>query len=93
MITLSIPAFMLSAQRTAEKLEAARAEATARAAEIGAACAKDLAADLCLCSDFKTQDEAQIYVNALAALGRPPKRRFGLFTDGSDRPCAHLPNE
>lgn len=92
-LTLAIPALYVSALRTAEKTKAREAAIHAQAAAIGPACAADLSQDLCLCADFETRDQAEAYVAALTALGRPPKRRFGLYTDASDRPCAHLPEQ
>ena len=92
-INLLIPALLITAQRTAEKREAFEAAIEARGAAIGPDCARELSEDLCLCADFDNQRQATEYVAALTALGRPPRRRFGLYTDGSDRPCAHLPNE
>ncbi|MEM9725921.1 MAG: hypothetical protein AAF909_10710 [Pseudomonadota bacterium] len=90
-ITLLIPALLITAERIEARRLAQEAAIAAEAADLGPDCARDLSDDLCLCKDFDTQAQAVAYVSALEALGRAPRGRFGLFTDDSDTPCAHLP--
>lgn len=87
-INLTIPAVLFSTQMAHDRVRSAEQAYLARVAETGPPCALDLSNDNCLCSDFSTQAEAIAYVQALR---QPPKARFGLYTDGSDLPCGHLP--
>lgn len=87
-INLAIPAVLFTVQSADRNGRAEQADYLARIAETGPPCALDLSNDNCLCSDFKTQAEAIAYVKALR---HPPSARFGLYTDDSDIPCAHLP--
>lgn len=91
-LTLAIPAVLITAQVTAEKNRAVEAAIRAEMAVLGPACAKRPELELCICADFETRAQARAYVAAQTRLrGAPPDRRFGLFTDATEDPCAHLP--